>query len=245
MPAAMPTLLSVNLNKVALLRNQRDIGLPDLAAAARTVLKAGAHGVTVHPRPDERHIRFADVPMLSAIVAEHGGGAEYNIEGYPSEDWLRLVEDNRAHQATLVPDPPEAHTSEEGWDLDRDAETLRPVVARLKARGIRVSLFIDPDPAAPAKAKALGADAVEIYTGDYAHGRPLDGYRATGLAAHEAGLRLNAGHDLSLTNLGAFLDAVPWTAEVSIGHAITAEALWMGWDAVVAAYLTICSGPRG
>lgn len=240
----MPTLLSVNLNKVALLRNQRDIGLPDPVEAARAVLKAGAHGVTVHPRPDQRHIRFTDVPALAAAVQAHGGGAEYNIEGYPSEDWLRLVEENRADQATLVPDPPEAHTSEEGWNLDTQAEALRPVIARLKTAGIRVSVFIDPDPAAPAKARALGADAVEIYTGDYAHGRPLDDYRATGLAAQEAGLRLNAGHDLSLTNLGAFLDAVPWTAEVSIGHAITAEALWMGWDAVVAAYLSICSAPR-
>lgn len=240
----MPTMLSVNLNKVALLRNQRDIGLPDVAEAARTVLAAGAHGVTVHPRPDERHIRRSDVPVLAAVVREHGNGAEYNIEGFPSEDWLQLVIDNGAHQATLVPDPPEAHTSEEGWDLDAQAEFLRPVIARLNAAGIRVSLFIEPDPAAPAKARALGAGAVEIYTGAYAHGRPLDDYRAAGRAAHEAGLRLNAGHDLSLTNLGAFLDAVPWTAEVSIGHAITAEALWMGWSRVVGAYRDICVFPR-
>ena len=234
------TKLSVNLNKVALLRNQRDIGYPSVIQAAEAVLRAGAHGVTVHPRPDERHIRMSDIPALADFVASWADkDVEFNIEGYPSETFLDLVTAQACHQVTLVPDDPDQRTSDHGWDMEAYSGILTEVTAELKKAGRRVSLFIDPDPEVPEKAAAVGADRVELYTGPYAFDdMTLDTYVRTAAAATDAGLEINAGHDLNLDNLARFIAAVPECAEVSIGHAITADALNMGWNGAVAAYLT-------
>jgi pyridoxine 5-phosphate synthase len=240
----MPVKLSVNLNKVALLRNQRDVGYPSVVEAARMVVAAGAHGVTVHPRPDERHVRRTDVLELAALIAAEFGPTEYNIEGYPSDDFIALVRAVRPTQVTLVPDAPEQKTSDHGWDLARDAGRLGELIAELKQSGARVSLFMDPDPAAMATAATIGADRIELYTGPYAEAFAegetailLRRYTQTAEAATEAGLGVNAGHDLNLDNLPAFCQALPQLAEVSIGHAITADALRIGFSAAVEAYL--------
>lgn len=246
----MPIQLSVNLNKVALLRNQRDIGYPSVVDTGRLVLSLGADGVTVHPRPDERHIRFSDIAPLSALVREEAGpGAEFNIEGYPDDRWLAAVEEAAPHQATLVPDAPDARTSDAGWDLARQGDFLADTVARLKRAGCRVALFVDPDPQAPARVKALGADRVEIYTGGYAFAfgteRQADEFARhveTAAAARDAGLGVNAGHDLNLQNLPAFAAACPYLAETSIGHALTADALTVGWKRAIAAYKAALTG---
>jgi pyridoxine 5-phosphate synthase len=239
------TKLSVNLNKVALLRNQRDIGYPSVIEAARMAIRGGAQGITVHPRPDERHIRKSDVRELAVLLREdYGGAVEYNIEGYPSPDWLALVAEVRPDQATLVPDAPEAHTSDHGWDIPVHAGFLAGVIGGLKALGVRVSLFVDTDPAVVPPAKATGTDRVELYTGPYgmAFGKP-DGeiefarLVATARAVRAAGLGLNAGHDLNLDNLPRLIEAAPWIAETSIGHAVTADALRWGFEAAVAKYL--------
>ena len=239
------TRLSVNLNKVALLRNQRDVGYPSVLEAARLVVAAGAHGITVHPRPDERHIRRTDVHELAALIAtEFGPRIEYNIEGYPAADFVALIEAVRPAQVTLVPDAPDQRTSDHGWDLQRRASELRPLVRALKATGARVSLFMDADPGSIALAATAGADRIELYTGPYAHafaggqaGPMLRRYADAAVAAAEAGLGVNAGHDLNLDNLPAFRHALPQLAEVSIGHAITADALRLGFAAAVEAYL--------
>lgn len=244
------TNLSVNLNKVALLRNQRDVGYPSPLQAARIAIEAGAHGVTVHPRPDERHVRASDVPELAALVREeYAGRVEYNIEGNPEGKWLALVREVRPDQATLVPDLPCAHTSDAGWDVPANRARLREVIAALKDLGIRVSLFVEADPAAMAPAREVGADRVELYTGPYAQGfigpereTALARYVAAAEAARDAGLGVNAGHDLNLDNLGALKRAIPWLAEVSIGHAITSDALWMGLAPAVRAYLAALAG---
>lgn len=243
------TKLSVNLNKVALLRNQRDIGYPSVVDVAHAVIEAGAHGITAHPRPDERHIRRSDVTELAAFLAarqntgHHGADIEYNIEGYPDERWLSLVEEVRPTQATLVPDSPDQRTSDHGWDLGAEADRLRPLIGRLKAAGCRVALFMDAEPEAMAKARALGADRVELYTGPYGEAfgseageAEFEKLVAAGEAAHAAGLGLNAGHDLNLDNLPKLRAGLPWLAEVSIGHAITADALFIGFAAAVRAY---------
>ena len=245
MVLAIDTKLSVNLNKVALLRNQRDVGYPSVLEAARLVVAAGAHGVTVHPRPDERHIRRADVRELAALLAtELDPRIEYNIEGYPSPDFVALIEEVRPDQVTLVPDAPDQATSDHGWDLRQQSGELRPLLRALKASGARVSLFMDPDPGSIAMAATAGADRVELYTGPYAHAFAsgqaaplLRRYVDAAKAAEEAGLGVNAGHDLNLDNLPAFCQAVPQLAEVSIGHAITADALRLGFPAAVEAYL--------
>jgi len=242
---AIDTKLSVNLNKVALLRNQRDVGYPSVLDAARLVVAAGAHGITVHPRPDERHVRRTDVRELAALIAtELDPRIEYNIEGYPSPDFVALIDEVRPDQVTLVPDAPDQATSDHGWDLRQRTGELRPLVRALKASGARVSLFMDPDPGAIAMAATAGADRIELYTGPYAHafasGRAtplLRRYVDAATAAEEAGLGVNAGHDLNLDNLPAFCQAVPQLAEVSIGHAITADALRLGFPAAVEAYL--------
>jgi pyridoxine 5-phosphate synthase len=239
-----PVKLSVNLNKVALLRNQRDVGYPSVLEAARMVAAAGAHGVTVHPRPDERHIRRSDVLEVAALIAtELGPAVEYNIEGYPSPDFIALIGAVRPTQVTLVPDAPEQKTSDHGWDL-RDSGRLRELIAALKPSGARVSLFMDPDPAAMATVATVGADRIELYTGPYAAAFAageaailLRRYAQAAEAAAEAGLGVNAGHDLNLDNLPAFCLALPQLAEVSIGHAITADALRIGFPAAVEAYL--------
>lgn len=237
--------LSVNLNKVALLRNQRPIGYPSVVETARRVIDAGAHGITVHPRPDERHVRRSDVGELAALVAsDYRGRIELNVEGNPTADFLDLVCQVRPDQVTLVPDDPHQATSDHGWDLARDGAFLSEVVARLQGEGIRVSLFVDCEAAAMPLAKGTGADRVELYTGPYAVAYGTAGQdaafaacRDAGLAAAAAGLGLNAGHDLNLENLPPLVAALPALAEVSIGHAITADALCIGFPAAVAAYL--------
>jgi pyridoxine 5-phosphate synthase len=245
MSEPVPTKLSVNLNKVALLRNQRDIGYPSVVEAARLVVAAGAHGITVHPRPDERHIRKSDVRELAALVRdEMGSRVEYNIEGYPSPEFLELVAEVRPDQVTLVPDAPDQATSDHGWDLVQDGERLAPLIAELKSSGARVSLFMDAEPGAMARAAEIGADRIELYTGPYAHAFGsaegadlLKQYAQAARAAAQAGLGVNAGHDLNLDNLPPFCNAIPELAEVSIGHAITADALRIGFPAAVEAYL--------
>ncbi len=231
----MPCELSVNVNAIAYLRNRRRVPWPSLVGLGRTALEAGANGLTVHPRPDERHVRAADVPELRQLIAKEFPGREYNIEGYPDERFLQLVEANRPDQVTLVPDDPAQGTSDHGWDIVMNNALLKGAIARLKNNGMRVSLFVDPDPYAPALAKSVGADRVEIYTGPY--GGALEPAQAkwelarviaTGKAAEQAGLGLNAGHDLTRDNLPALVAALPNLAEVSIGHAITADALIFG-----------------
>jgi pyridoxine 5-phosphate synthase len=236
------TKLSVNLNKIALLRNSRTIGIPDVTRFARIALEAGAHGITVHPRPDRRHILPEDVYRLRDLVSAFPG-AEYNIEGNPFHQVMELVRKVRPHQCTLVPDDPGAFTSDHGWNLARDAERLRPIIAELKALGVRVSLFMDPVPDAMALARAAGADRVELYTEPYARSFEADGgkasladYAAAGRAATAAGLALNAGHDLNRDNLPAFLWAVHGVQEVSIGHALVADALEFGMARTVQLY---------
>ncbi len=229
----MPCKLSVNVNAVAYLRNRRHVPWPDLVKLGRIALEAGAVGLTVHPRPDERHIRRADVPLLRALVDEFPG-REFNIEGYPDEEFLRLVEANAPEQVTLVPDLPGQSTSDHGWDLRKNGNYLPLVVTRLKKTGARVAVFVDPDPDMPALAKAAGADRIEIYTGPYggaegaATKSEFEKVVATGQAAAKAGIGLNAGHDLTRANLPALVKALPNLAEVSIGHAIFADAWEFG-----------------
>ena len=208
---------------------------PSLEGLGRVALEAGAAGLTIHPRPDERHIRAADVPVLRDLLRREFPGREYNIEGYPDERFLRLVEANRPDQVTLVPDDPGQGTSDHGWDIVMNNGLLKDVIARLHAGGMRVSLFVDPDPYAPDLAKSVGADRVEIYTGPYGGAldpgqakRELDRVVAAGRAAERAGLGLNAGHDLTRANLPPLVAALPNLAEVSIGHAIIADALTFG-----------------
>jgi pyridoxine 5-phosphate synthase len=236
--------LSVNLNKIALLRNSRRTGVPDLCHFGRLALEAGAKGLTVHPRPDERHIRASDVPLLAALMGPYRPAMEFNIEGYPDDRFLAILRDNRAEQATLVPDAPGAFTSEEGWTLDPvQAALVVPAIAAMKALGCRVILFIDPDPKLIERACAAGADGVEIYTGSYAaafrdggHRPILEWITATAARARDAGLLVNAGHDLNLHNIPPLMQAVPFLAEASIGHELTADALEQGFAATVAAY---------
>jgi len=245
------TRLSVNLNKIAVLRNSRGGGDPDMLRAARTCLDAGADGITVHPRPDARHTRHEDVLALAALA--RGRGVEFNLEGNPFAPpregyagFLRLCELARPAQATLVPDGDAQLTSDHGFDFARDAGALQPMVAALKALGCRVSLFADAGSDVAAAAR-IGADRIELYTGPYAEafaaGAPeaaLPGFIATARAAQAAGLGVNAGHDLSQANLGAFLAAVPGVLEVSIGHALIGEALYEGLSATVRRYLALC-----
>jgi pyridoxine 5-phosphate synthase len=236
--------LSVNLNKIALLRNSRRTGVPDVVRFGRLALEAGAQGLTVHPRPDERHIRGADVPAIGAMMRPNRPRFEYNIEGYPDSRLLAIIQAVRPEQVTLVPDAPAAFTSEEGWHLDdAQAALATPFVAAIKALGGRAILFIDPDPAVIVRVKQTGADGVELYTGPYAaafrQGDPapiLERIAATAAAAADAGLVVNAGHDLTLQNIPPLMRSVPFLAEASIGHELTADALEMGWAATVAAY---------
>lgn len=232
--------LSVNINAIAYLRNRRDLPWPSVEGLSRIALEAGAHGITVHPRPDERHIRRSDVTALQKMLRADFPAAEFNIEGYPDERFLALVEEELPDQVTLVPDDPGQSTSDHGWDISRHEAWLREICARLHKSKMRISLFVDPDPAAPAKAKAVGADRVEIYTGPYggafaeaARNRELEKVVATGKAAAAAGVGLNAGHDLTRENLPRLVAALPNLLEVSIGHAITADALSFGMAATV------------
>jgi len=241
------TKLSVNLNKVALLRNQRNIGIPSVIESAKTIIKAGAYGITVHPRPDERHITYADVYELAALLATKSD-VEFNIEGNPSTGkYMEIVPKVKPNQATLVPDAPSAGTSDHGWNLEHDRDRLIPVIRQLKGIGIRISLFMDPDVAGIKLAKEIGADRVELYTEPYARAfrtneKPdevLKHYVTAAEAAGDFGLGLNAGHDLNLKNLGKFCTAVPDLLEVSIGHALIADAIEMGLYNAVKEYLKI------
>jgi pyridoxine 5-phosphate synthase len=236
------TALSVNVNKIALLRNQRPLPIPSVVGLARIALEAGAQGITVHPRPDERHIRRHDVFELAALLKDWPQ-AEFNIEGNPFHNLMEFVRETRPQQCTFVPDSAEQATSDHGWDLDRDGARLAPLVAEAHALGVRVSLFIDADPAAMTKARSTGADRVELYTEPYAraHGTPeqarsLAAFAAAARAAQAEGMGVNAGHDLNRDNLGDFLAAVPGVHEVSIGHAFVADALELGMAGAVRAY---------
>lgn len=238
------TALSVNLNKVALLRNQRMLTIPSVVKAARFCLQAGAQGITVHPRPDQRHIRTHDVHELAALLRNEWPNAEYNIEGNPFHNLMELVRELRPQQATFVPDAVGQATSDHGWDLEASGAQLKPLIAECQALGVRVSLFMDPVPAVMAGAAALGAERVELYTEAYARAHGTDAqtavtarYTAAGAAARAAGLQVNAGHDLNRDNLTDFLRAVPGVFEVSIGHALIADALELGLSETVRDYL--------
>jgi pyridoxine 5-phosphate synthase len=227
--------LSVNVNAIAYLRNRRSVPWPSVTRLARIALDAGANGITVHPRPDERHIKRSDVALLSTMLRQDYPKAEFNIEGFPDESFLQLCESTKPDQVTLVPDDPNQVTSDHGWDFQRHHNWLSPVIKRLKQGNMRVSVFVDPDPAAPALAKAIGADRVEIYTGPYGDAfddeslqREFARAVATGQAAAAAGVGLNAGHDLTRENLPPLVAALPNLLEVSIGHAITSDALELG-----------------
>ena len=243
------THLSVNVNKVATLRNTRPLGIPSVVRAAELCLRAGAAGITIHPRPDQRHIRPDDVYALAKLLATDYPAAELNIEGNPFLDYMHFARDVKPAQCTLVPDDPAARTSDHGWQLDAPTlGRLQPVVDELKSLGCRVSLFMDPDPRAMDAVKRLGADRVELYTEPYAaafakgDGRATDAYAATARRAMELGLGVNAGHDLNLDNLRPFLRAVPGVLEVSIGHAFIGDALEFGLAETTRKYLNACGG---
>jgi pyridoxine 5-phosphate synthase len=236
------TKLSVNINKIAVLRNSRGGNLPSVAGAALDAERFGADGITVHPRPDERHIRYSDVRELAGIVA-----TELNIEGNPTQGFMDLVLEVRPAQVTLVPDAPEAITSNAGWDTVANAAFLRDVTARFKAAGIRVSIFVDPDPAMVRGAHEAGADRVELYTEGYARGyaaahdeegrsSAVAPYLAAAEEARKLRMGLNAGHDLSLENLRFFAASIPWLDEVSIGHALISDALRFGLEKTISLY---------
>jgi pyridoxine 5-phosphate synthase len=229
--------LSVNINKIATLRNARGGNIPDVIRAAIDIQRFGADGITVHPRPDQRHITYEDVRKLRTVVS-----TEFNVEGFPSEDFLALVLEVKPEQVTLVPDPPGAITSNAGWDTISNMSFLKSVVAKLKAAGIRTSLFTGTEPDIIMAAKATGTDRIELYTEPYAlHYREnpenaVKDFRNAGLYALEAGLGLNAGHDLSLENLAWFAKEVPGLLEVSIGHALISDALYFGLENTVQLY---------
>jgi pyridoxine 5-phosphate synthase len=251
--AAAPhaTALSINLNKVALLRNTRHLGIPSVVRAAESVLEAGAQGITVHPRPDARHIRADDVHALAALLGDRWPHIEFNIEGNPFDNLMGYLRSVRPAQATFVPDSPAQFTSDHGWSFPADAERLAPLIAETKALGTRVSLFMDPEPEAMAAVRAVGADRIELYTEAYAraHGTPqqaevLARYAAAARAAQAVGLGVNAGHDLNRDNLADFLRAVPGVLEVSIGHAFIADALELGYTEAVREYLRCMARAR-
>jgi len=234
--------LSVNVNKVALLRNTRHLGIPSVMRAAELCLLAGAQGITVHPRPDARHIRSEDVHELAALL-KTWPQAEYNIEGNPTQNLMDFVRALRPQQVTFVPDSEDQFTSDHGWNLPADMARLRPLIAECKALGVRVSLFMDPLPQAMPLVAELGADRIELYTETYAsaYGTPrqaevLAGFTATANAALAVGLGINAGHDLNRDNLTTFVREVPGVQEVSIGHALIADALELGYTETVREY---------
>lgn len=232
------TRLSVNINKIATLRNARGGAMPDVTKAALDCESFGAQGITVHPRPDERHIRYSDVRTIRPLLS-----TEFNIEGNPTDSFIDLVCEVVPDQVTLVPDAPDAITSNAGWDAVRNRPFLTETCAVFKAKGIRTSIFIDPDPEMAEAAALCGADRVELYTAAYAAGyqsgreKAIEPYAAAAMAARDCGLGLNAGHDLSLENLAYFIHRIPWTDEVSIGHALICDALYMGLERTIRAYL--------
>jgi pyridoxine 5-phosphate synthase len=253
----MNTKLSCNLNAIAMLRNRRSVPWPSVTGIARIALDAGADGITIHPRPDERHIRRTDVFELEKLIRADYRAAEYNIEGYPSDEFLTLVERAHPDQVTFVPDDPLQATSDHGWNIEANTAVLEPAIARMRKAGIRVSLFINADASAPASAAMVGADRVELYTGPYggalkpevakvhlaALKEAADAARSAGENAHAGGRRIavNAGHDLTLSNLPPLKAAIQDLAEVSIGHALTADALLYGYAEAVRRYKAACA----
>lgn len=239
------TKLSVNVNKVALLRNQRGGDHPDVIRAARMAIDAGAQGITVHPRPDGRHIRYDDVDALAGMLGEEfDDRVEFNVEGYPSSEFIELIRRTRPTQTTLVPDPPEVVTSDKGWDIRANASMLGHVTEALHELGTRVVLFVEPEGASVRAARDVGADRVELFTSHYcqAYGTAqeravLRRYVQAASVAQEIGVGTNAGHDLNLDNLPKFRRAIPWLLEVSIGHFLVSDALSIGLERAVQAYL--------
>ncbi len=241
------TVLSVNVNKIALLRNSRGRDFPSVLGFSEQLIQLGVRGITVHPRPDERHITRRDVYELSAMLKDKQD-VEFNIEGYPSEDFIQMVCEVGPDQCTLVPDSPEQLTSDHGWNIPENHTGLKKVLGELREHGIRSSLFLDPDPDMVEELPGVGADRMELYTEDYAsrYGGPqqeavLARYRAAAQRATELGIGINAGHDLDLQNLATFLQ-IPNILEVSIGHALVVESLQMGIADVIARYLAIVDG---
>jgi len=232
------TKLSVNINKVALIRNSRGSNLPDLVQVAKDCEAFGAQGITVHPRPDQRHVRYDDIPALGPIVT-----TEFNIEGNPSPEFMKLVLSHPPTQCTLVPDDPSALTSDQGWDTVGRADFLKDTIAQLKAEGVRVSLFVDADEKMVEGAKAVGADRIEFYTGLYAHEflddkeKAVASHRRCGQLANQIGIGINAGHDLNLDNLRFYQQQVPGLLEVSIGHALICDAMYYGLQNTIQMYL--------
>jgi pyridoxine 5-phosphate synthase len=232
------TRLSVNINKIATLRNARGGNNPDVIKAAQDCERFGAQGITVHPRQDERHIRFSDVIALKSVLK-----TEFNIEGYPDARYLRMIEQVKPAQATLVPDPPDAITSNAGWDTVTHEGFLKEVVQQIQLNGVRVSIFVDPLPKAIEGAKKVNADRIELYTEPYAREFPINKdiaikpYQESARVAHELGLRINAGHDLSLENLNFFACNIDHLDEVSIGHALICDALYYGLENTIQLYL--------
>ncbi|MFT5133152.1 MAG: pyridoxine 5-phosphate synthase [Gammaproteobacteria bacterium] len=238
------TKLSVNLNKIALLRNSRDSDFPNVLDFANLCIKTGAHGLTIHPRPDQRHARYADVYNLAALVSEHHN-VELNIEGYPTDKFLQVVLEAKPAQCTLVPDDPNQLTSDHGWNVKKDGQRLKEIIDQLHDSGIRSSVFIDPDPEQIGSVKDTGTDRVELYTESYARAFGRDNeasvfgqFQNAAQIANELGIGLNAGHDLNQENLGKFL-TIPGILEVSIGHALTVEALLSGFENTIKNYLII------
>ena len=231
------TKLSININKIAVLRNSRGGNMPDVLQFAKDCERYGADGITVHPRPDERHIRRSDVYALKEIVT-----TEFNVEGYPTEDFLKMVEEVQPHQCTLVPDEPRQLTSDHGWDTKNYKEMLTEVVHRLHAKNIRVSLFIDPNNSLIEGAKNTGADRIEFYTGPYAHDfysnkeKAIEDFTAAANFCNKIGIGINAGHDLNLDNLKFFKQNIPQLLEVSIGHALVKDCLYFGLENTVRMY---------
>ena len=231
------TKLSVNINKIATIRNARGGNIPDICQVAKDCERFGAHGITVHPRPDERHIRYQDVRDLKPILT-----TEFNIEGYPSTNFLELVKSVKPHQVTLVPDPPGALTSNSGWNTIQNQDFLKEIITDLKQTGIRVSIFIDTDVKKIESAFKTGADRVELYTEPYASEYLIDKEKAiapfikAAECARACGLGLNAGHDLSLVNLKYMIQHIPWIDEVSIGHALISDALYFGLEETIKKY---------
>ena len=232
------TRLSVNINKIATLRNARGGNNPDVIKVAMDCERFGAQGITVHPRPDERHIRYADAIELKRIVT-----TEFNIEGYPDERYLQLVKETKPEQATLVPDKPDAITSNAGWDTVKNESILSEIIAELKSFGARVSVFVDPSPNMVEGAKKIGADRIELYTEPYAshyyqnREAAVKPYIEAAKVAHELGLGINAGHDLDLKNLRFLKESIPTLDEVSIGHALICDALYLGIENTIQLYL--------
>jgi len=237
------TRLSVNINKIATLRNARGGNNPDVVKAAMDCERFGAEGITVHPRPDERHIRYSDVLNLKKVVK-----TEFNIEGYPDERYMKLIKDIRPAQATLVPDAPDAITSNAGWDTQKHASFLREIVQEIKSSNVRVSIFVDPSPRMVEGAARVSADRVELYTEPYAHEYHVSRevavkpYIESASIARRSGLGVNAGHDLDLNNLRYLVQCIPELDEVSIGHALISDALYFGLENTIQLYLKQCKG---